>query len=578
MNKKSQDFLRNPLLFLFISSALCGGMVVRPNHLLAEDSVEKTFDELAWICSTWEKPEKRAAAIAACDGAIAQNPGAPAVWTDRADALFVEKKYTEALLSYRRVLDIEPRNSPIMAKECATLSKLEEYTLAIEVCEKALDIDDNWEETSPAIAWHNRGIAYRQLGNVEQSLYSNDWALQLNPDFSLAWVERCTIFSDLGNYSDALNACEQALKTDKENDANTIATILATRGSLFKQLKFYDEALKSYDRALILNPKNARHWIEYGNILGILGRHPEATAAYQWAQKINAKSSLLLSNQCANLNRLEKFEEALKACEAAIQDGDGIWGEYGSAMAWSQRGNALTGLGRYEEALISGNRAITINPNYPDAWSNRSLTLWHLGRFAEAIASTERAIELQSDSSLAWYNQARILTSLGEYEQAISAYELAIQGDASVGDRPTLADIWINQSAVYLRLTRYEEAVSAAEQAIGLYSRFPQAFYNQGLGLTGLGLYEDAVDAYKEAIELDAKNANVWAGKGLAFQYLEKYPDAIAAFKKALEIDPNHPQAKHNLKFVEYQLKKEAQEKAEAEAAAAAAEADAESQ
>ena len=469
-SKQNKKIFRNQLLFLLMGSAMFGGLVVRPNNLLAQDllaqeqdSVEKTFDELALVCSTWSDPEQREAAIKACEQAIAQNPHEPVVWTDRADALFVEKQYTEALLSYRRVLDMEPRNSPIMAKECATLSQLEEYTEAIEVCEKALDIDDNWEETSPAIAWYHRGVAFRQLGNIEQSLYSNDWALQLEPNFSLAWAERCTIFSDMENYSDALNACEQALSTDQENDADTLATIWGTRGSLFKQLKFYDQALKSYNQALVINPKNAQHWIEYGNILGILGRHPEATTAYQWAEKINPKSSLLLTNQCANLNRLGNFEAALAACDAAIQEGDGNWGEYGIAMAWSQRGNSLTGLGRYEEALTSANRAIAVNPNYPDAWSNRSATLWHLGRFPEAIVSTERAIAIQSDSSLAWFNQARILTTLGEYEQAISAYELAIQGDASIGDRPTLAEIWINQSAVFLRLSRYDAAVSATE-------------------------------------------------------------------------------------------------------------------
>ncbi|KOR38146.1 MULTISPECIES: tetratricopeptide repeat protein [Planktothricoides] len=556
------SIFRNPLLFFLVSSSLLGGILVFAKNLRAEDSVEKTFDELALVCGTWSDPEKRAEAIAACNQAINQNPHDPLVWTDRADALFAEKQYTEALLSYRRVLGMEPTNSPIMAKECATLSQLKKYTEAIAVCEKALNIDQNWQDTSPAIAWYNRGVAFRQLGNIEQALYSNDWALQLKPDFSLAWAERCTVLADLGSYSDALNACEQAIKTDRENDPNTLATIWGTQGLLFKQLKYYDEALKSYNQALVLNPKNAENWTEYGNILGILGRHGEASTAYQWAQKITPQSSLVLTNQCANLNRLGNYEEALKACDLALQEGDGNWGEYGPAMAWSQRGNALTGLGRYEEALTSANRALAINPNYPDAWSNRSATLWHLGRFPEALASTERAIALKSDSSLAWFNQARILTTLGQYEEAISAYELAIQGDANIGDRPSLAEIWVNQSAVFLRLSRYGEAVSATQQAIALDGTFSQAFYNQGLGFMGQGLYEDAVKAYEEAIKIDPQNADFWAGKGLAFQYLEAYPEAIAAFQKALELNPNHAQAKQNLEFVQYQLKKQAEKKA----------------
>ena len=82
----------------------------------------------------------------------------------------------------------------------------------------------------------------------------------------------------------------------------------------------------------------------------------------------------------------------------------------------------------------------------------------------------------------------------------------------------------------------------------------------------GLGFYEAAIDAYERAIELNPENADFWAGKGLALQNLEEYPDAIAAFQKALELNPNHPQAKQNLEFVQYQLKKQAEEK-KAEAA-----------
>ena len=43
--------------------------------------------------------------------------------------------------------------------------------------------------------------------------------------------------------------------------------------------------------------------------------------------------------------------------------------------AWYNYGNALTNLGRYEEAVASYDKATAINPNHDLAWYNRGNTL-----------------------------------------------------------------------------------------------------------------------------------------------------------------------------------------------------------
>ena len=212
-------------------------------------------------------------------------------------------------------------------------------------------------------------------------------------------------------------------------------------------------------------------------LLGILGKHEEAIAAHQEAINISPQYSFALANQCATLNRLgqnvpdsatakENYQLALASCQKSLQEGDNQWGKNGSAYAWNQQANALTGLMRYEEALATNNRAIAIQSQYTDAWSSRAKILWHLGRFAEALTKTQYAIDINPQSSLAWFNRGTILTTQGQYQLAVDTYNKALEGDASLGNRPILADIWTNQSAAFWHLGLYSDAIEAAQKAL----------------------------------------------------------------------------------------------------------------
>jgi tetratricopeptide (TPR) repeat protein len=513
------------------------------------------FDYWTTLCSELKAQEKYEEALAACDSAIGLNNNDLQTWLERGDILFKLNRHADAVASYNEVLRLESNHSFALTKRCASLTELTNYQEAIDSCDQALKQDTQWNNQSPAFAWYYRGVALRKLGKIEEALVANDWAIQLVNHYSIALAERCLLLSEQNRYYEALGFCEQAINGDGNWENKTVSIAWIYQGQVLKQLQQYEEALNAYDRALALNPNDAETWTDRGLILEQLGRYAEALTAHEWAVKVNPKYSLALVNQCAVLNQLGNYEEALVACEMALQEGDQRWGDLGLAYAWNQRGNALIGLARYEEALASANRAFALQPDYAEAWSNRSAALWHLGRYPEALAATEQAISINPNSSKAWFNQGRILTTLGRYEDAFAAYDRALKGDANFGDSPNLADIWVNQSAVLWRLERYNEAVIAADRALGVNPQSANAWYNRALALMALRRYEEAVTTYNRAIEIDAKNADFWAGKGIALRFLEKYSDALPALEQALKLNPNHPQALQNRDYVQQKIK-----------------------
>jgi tetratricopeptide (TPR) repeat protein len=104
------------------------------------------------------------------------------------------------------------------------------------------------------------------------------------------------------------------------------------------------------------DPLLAAYLQEYENLIG----NNEYLTALQYSEKLVEKrgwiKDWILRANC--LNKLKRYEEALVSCDKAIElDPNYRW-------AWALRASALNSLKRYEEALASCDKAIEVDPNY----------------------------------------------------------------------------------------------------------------------------------------------------------------------------------------------------------------------
>jgi len=197
----------------------------------------------------------------------------------------------------------------------------------------------------------------------------------------------------------------------------------------------YEEAVKSYQRAIDLDTYNPDLWYNRGLALSSLGRYEDALECYQRGTK------------------LDPFD----------------------AEIWLERGAALSGLGRYEEALASYDRGIEFDAGDAGAWNKRGTVLAKLERYEEAIASYDRAIEIDPLNPNAWNHRGTVLTKLERYEEAIASYDRAIEID------PLNPDAWNNKGSAFHQLGRYLEAQDCYDRAINLDPLHPYAWHNKGL-------------------------------------------------------------------------------------------------
>ena len=96
------------------------------------------------------------------------------------------------------------------------------------------------------------------------------------------------------------------------------------------------------------------------------------------------------------------------------------------SQLFNNRANALTALGRIEDALDARNAALVLSGRDPILHLSRGNTLMLLGRHAEAREDFARALVLDETLLLAWQNKAATETRLGLFDEALATCDQLI--------------------------------------------------------------------------------------------------------------------------------------------------------
>jgi len=289
-----------------------------------------------------------------------------------------------------------------------------------------------------------------------------------------------------------------------------------------------------------------------------LGQYNLALVSYQRAVAARPVHSLALAHQCAVVNELDDFEAAIASCEAAFA-GDGNWDELGAAYGWNQTSAAQIGLGEYESALASADRAISLNRNYPGGWNNRAVSLWHLGQFEDALQAINVSLDQPVPEPFVFgrrrevlmaFNRGLILQELDRHREAIAAYSQAIAlqqlGQDYLGNDGTLisaglmADIWLNLALAQLAIGEVTQSTHAAREAIEQNPTAAETWSTFALIRLSDRDVEGAWHAYGEAAQRQPNSLEILTGQGFTLQQAHCPQAALQVFNAILNLDPSN--------------------------------------
>jgi tetratricopeptide (TPR) repeat protein len=268
-----------------------------------------------------------------------------------------------------------------------------------------------------------------------------------------AMLDEAQRAKDAGDYDAALAAFRGVLA---ENP--TIAPAYVGIGEIFLEQQDYARAEPIFSRAARLEPRNFDAQFGHGLALQMLGRFVEAVRAYQRALTINPMDARANLNLATTYLQLREARSSLIFAERAVE------ADPQNGPARVNLGSVYEQLGRNAEAIDQYLIAMElIEDDTAPLMLNLINVLGRERRFREAVNTAEHLVRI-APSANAYERLAWGYFRIGAYDKSIDAYRTAVEHDPN--HWPSWSGIGVNALNAWLLSDRTDgEAFAEARRA-----------------------------------------------------------------------------------------------------------------
>lgn len=407
------------------------------------------------------------------------------------------------------------------------------------------------------------GYSYFGIKNYTTAIECADLALKVNNKFGDAYVLKGDVCSMQDDGGAAASWYQQAMHQDPKNpngylgyanvyrkrdpqgaedainqlrQTNPEFPVDAELGHLMFNADNMDKAYEYYSKAN-MSKLNEGRLAEYALVAGSVNQKDKALEIAMFGLSKFPDSKAFLRLAIINSVGTEKFEEAVNfakkliAAEGENNSGDLIY-----------YGQALSGLGRYDEAIAKFNKAIEVDSKNIMPYQHISETYAKMGDEDKAIEYSKKYLDLNPNAKLSEYNKlaAIYMTKVKKGEDVEANYAKAMQV--------------------------YDDVIAKYPQVKGwaLTQKANETFKAE-MDDQALELYKNVISEISTSTDSDDRGYLTTAYRNVGYILWSSKGDPAAArdyFEKTLELDPENSLAK---KYFEAEAAANA-EAAEAEA------------
>ncbi|MDJ0633428.1 MAG: tetratricopeptide repeat protein [Xenococcaceae cyanobacterium MO_188.B29] len=314
-----------------------------------------------------------------------------------------------------------------------------------------------------------------------------------------------TLLQDSSNPTNKLDLAI-AKYEEKAQQLNDSAPLQANLGSLYAQKQDWHKAVKSYQRAIQLDPSVAGVYRNLAKVLEKLGKEAEAAKCWYKALSLEPES----------VDAQKHFE----------------------------LGDTLYKQNQLEEAINCYRWAIELKPDYAQAYFRIGEILQSCGHKSKAIACFQQAVRYDSANVHYYKHLGQILLQEQNWEEAIAYYQKAIHLE------PKDWEAYHQLGEVLSKLERWQEATIVYNHAIKLNSQFSWSYNNLGYALLKLEQWTAASQALHQAIKINPDFAWSYCHLGDAYYQLKQWDKAIVFYQAAAKLKADLPGVQQKLGYV----------------------------
>ena len=167
-----------------------------------------------------------------------------------------------------------------------------------------------------AVEWFNKGNKARMAGRLQEALEAFDNAIELKPDFALAYSLRGAIYYMLGNYEQAIKDLSQDIELKPDSPFAYIF-----RGAAQEMHGNYQEAIKDYTKAIELKPDYAEAYKLRGLAYGKLNNDQQVIKDLSKAIELKPDYAEAYTLRAAFYSALGNLQQGIKDLQVAARLG-----------------------------------------------------------------------------------------------------------------------------------------------------------------------------------------------------------------------------------------------------------------
>jgi tetratricopeptide (TPR) repeat protein len=448
---------------------------------------------------------------------------------------FNQGLYKDVISAYKKAIKEKGENSDFYLGIARCYDKQNEFKDALKNYSRAYDLD-----LTNLKALENRADLYARNNDLPKAIADYKSYLNFEKEYMKIYLELSRLHVLVNNMDEAIRDLDRGLTVNPK-----AAPLYYSKGLLLIQKNDYRNASDNFTTSIRIDSSQAEAFYYRGKCQLELQQVDHAAADFANARerKLGVRDMDNIHSFASQFYNHSSQSYTAGKTDSAVRDIDrAVAIDPNFPQYRFSRGEYYFTLKDYKEAVRSYDKAIELDGSFHDALYKRGLAYYNLAAYPQAIENYAAVLKLTPQDGMAQRGTADAYFAIHDYPNAAGFYETALKSantaKVSPFDAGLLADIYNKKGKSYLEQGQYEKAQSDFKSAIRNNKNFSLAYFNLGETYYASNQLKDAIDNLGKAISLETVPPSLWAYTlAKAYQANKDFNNACSYYTTCINVD-----------------------------------------